>query len=164
MNGLLMIVIAILAAFSLGGMMTGFVKTIFRLAINILAWVIGIMITPHISSFLFKDILSGNGQLVNHITIFVIIFVLLNIAFLIISKSLDIITKLPILKTMNRFLGFLTGFIEGILVLWIMFAIFWAIKETSFGESMQLMINQNSFLSFLYQNNLVLHIIEDMFK
>lgn len=164
MNGLLIIVIVILAAFSLGGMMTGFVKTVFRLAITILAWIIGIMITPHISSFLFKDILSGNGQLVNHITIFIVIFVLLNIAFLIISKSLDIITKLPILKTMNRFLGFLTGFIEGILVIWIMIAIFSVIKETSFGESMLLMINQNPFLSFLYKNNLVLHIIEDMFK
>lgn len=163
MNGLLISVIAILVIFSLGGMKAGFVKTVFRLVMNLLAWVIGVMITPHISSFLFKDILSGSGQLVNHIIVFIVIFVLLNIVFLVISKSLDIIAKLPILKTMNRLLGFATGFLEGILILWIMFAIVWVLKETTFGESILLLIEQNPFLTFLYQNNLVLHVIEDMF-
>lgn len=163
MNELLIFTAILLLGFAIHGLYAGFVKTIFTLILKIVTLIIGIMLTPHISSFLFKDITSGNGKLANHIVVFVVIYILAIVLLKVLLVSLDVLAKLPILKSMNRICGFVAGFAEGILVLWIVFAIAFALSSTPLGMWIEEKAMENTFLTFVYENNLVTHVMNDLF-
>ena len=71
--------------------------------------------------------------------------------------------KLPVLKSMNRICGFVIGLVEGIFVLWIIFAITVAISATPMGQWVETKVMESELLTFFYKNNLVSHIINDLF-
>lgn len=163
MNELLIFSAILLLGFAIHGLYAGFVKTVFTFALKIITMIMGIMLTPYITSFLFKDITSGNGKLVNHIIVFGIMYGLIMIGIKVLITSFDILAKLPVLKTMNRICGFATGLAEGILMLWIFFAVAVVISATPAGQWIERKAMENAFLTFLYQNNMVSHIINDLF-
>lgn len=163
MNELLIFTIILLLGFAIHGLYAGFVKTVFTLLLKIVTLIIGIMLTPYITGFLFQDVISGNGELVNHVIVFIVIYGLIMIGLRLLITSLNILAKLPILKSMNKICGLLVGFLEGILVLWIIFAVAYAISATPPGVWIEEKAMENSFLTFLYENNLVSHIIKDLF-
>lgn len=161
MNELVIFTAVLLLGFSIHGLYAGFVKTVFTLVLKIVTMTIGIMITPYITSFLFRDITSGNGELVNHVIVFLVLYGLVMIGARVLIASFNILTKLPILKSMNRICGFAAGFVEGVLVLWIILAIAFALSATPLGAWVKERVMENAFLSFLYRNNLIIHVVND---
>lgn len=161
MNELVIFTAVLLLGFSIHGLYAGFVKTVFTLVLKIVTMIIGIMLTPYITSFLFRDITSGNGELVNHVIVFLVLYGLVMIGARVLIASFNILTRLPILKSMNKICGFVAGFIEGVLVLWIVLAIAFALSATPLGIWVKESAMENAFLSFFYRNNLIIHIAND---
>lgn len=76
-----------------------------------------------------------------------------------ISSVLGIVSRIPILSGLNRFLGLFAGGIYGLVLVWIAFYI---IALTSTSESGQVLVHyiyENPFLKMLYENNAVLTLI-----
>ncbi|MBQ7065205.1 MAG: CvpA family protein [Lachnospiraceae bacterium] len=163
MNELLIFTGIILLGFAVHGWCKGFVKTAFTFLLKIVTLVVGIILGPYITSFLFKDVVTGNGKLVNHVLVFIVLYVVIMIGIRILINSLNILAKLPVLKSMNRICGFAIGLVEGVFVLWIIFAIAVVISETTPGQWIVGKAMENELLTFLYENNLVSHIINDLF-
>ncbi len=161
MNELVIFAAVLLLGFSIHGLYAGFVKTVFTLGLKIVTMIVGIMLTPYITGFLFQDITSGNGELVNHVIVFLVLYGLVMIGARVLIVSFNILTRLPILKSMNKICGFAAGFVEGVLVLWIIFAIALALSATPLGIWVEERAMENAFLSFFYKNNLIIHIVND---
>lgn len=90
---------------------------------------------------------------------FVVIFIGSAIIITIIGNVLDLIAKLPILKQANKFAGLLLGLVQGVLVVWLLFAVITIISGTEFGQSVHIYITESQLLTFLYNNNLPLKLI-----
>lgn len=77
----------------------------------------------------------------------------------IISQLLGIVSHIPIIKGANRFLGLFVGGIYGLFLVWL---VFYGVALASTGETGQIIVSyiyDNPFLTFLYENNLVLTLI-----
>lgn len=76
-----------------------------------------------------------------------------------ISQILGIVSKIPILKGVNRFLGIFAGGIYGLMLVWTVFYIIALGSTSEFGSAMISYIYESEFLKFLYENNLVLTLL-----
>lgn len=94
--------------------------------------------------------------------VFVSIFVIASIALYFISKTLDIISKLPIINGLNKTAGLFVGFIHGIVMIWVACIIITAISSTKLGEMLFTLINESPLLSSIYNNNLLLTFITNL--
>ena len=56
---------------------------------------------------------------ISYVLSFVLIFVVAIILLTVLTHVLDLVTKLPILKTANRLLGAIAGFIHGLVIVWV---------------------------------------------
>lgn len=90
---------------------------------------------------------------------FVISFFVCCIFLYIISKVLNLISYLPIVHQVNQLLGLVCGLIQGFLVLWILCIVLTPFSGTEFGLQIMKEVSENSFLSFIYNNNLLLKLI-----
>lgn len=77
----------------------------------------------------------------------------------IISRMLGIVSRIPVIKGVNRLLGVVAGAIYGLLLVWLGF---YVVALGSAGETGQIIVSyiyQSPFLIFLYENNFVLTMI-----
>lgn len=86
---------------------------------------------------------------------FVITLVLAIIALALLCKTLDLLAKLPVLRQINTIAGLAAGIAEGLLLVWVLFAILTMFAGSEFGKDALAMIGENPLLDFLYKNNLV---------
>lgn len=68
---------------------------------------------------------------------------------------LDIVARLPVLKSLNRLGGLAAGAVEGIIVVWILFFVITLCQTSDLGRQLLNDINGNCFLKILYENNIV---------
>lgn len=108
----------------------------------------------------FSDYLANSltDILVEALAIF-ILFIVIKLALRIVVSLLDIISRLPIIHGVNKYLGGLIGIVEAVLILWMVCIALTAISGTSAGEQIFSAISSNSFLNFIYNNNLLTHIL-----
>lgn len=99
--------------------------------------------------------LSLPEGLVNVVT-YVIVFLAIHLALIILVHALDIISKLPVLNSLNKTGGAIIGLIQGFLLVWILCIILTVFAGTEFGAKALAEINASPVLSYLYQNNLLL--------
>lgn len=90
---------------------------------------------------------------------FFIAFIIGGILSIIISCALGIVSKIPILSGANRTLGIFAGALEGLLVVWTIFYFIAICSASEAGAQLVSYIYDNAFLAFLYENNLVLTLI-----
>ncbi len=86
---------------------------------------------------------------------FIITLVIVMIVLFILGKTLDLLTKLPVLRQVNTWLGIAAGGAEGLLIVWVFFTVVTMFAATPFGQQMLGMITENSFLQFLYDKNVI---------
>ncbi len=86
---------------------------------------------------------------------FVVISLILRIGLLI----LDIVTKLPGIHLANAVGGAAFGFVNALIFIWILCMIVTVMASTQFGMNTLAMIKESPFLSFIYNNNLLLQFI-----
>lgn len=88
------------------------------------------------------------------------LFILFSVVLRILISMLDIIAKLPVVKEVNQLLGLAAGLIEGLLIVWVCALLVTAVAGTDFGQEIMKQIGDNSFLTFIYQNNPLMKILK----
>ncbi|MGN0369100.1 MAG: CvpA family protein [Butyrivibrio sp.] len=94
-----------------------------------------------------------------YIAVFLVIWLLVTI----VSMILNLIAKLPVLKQVNRVAGMILGLVMGLIVVWILFLLLTVLGNTQFAGTVFEQIQANPILRFLYENNLVLYLIQIFF-
>lgn len=95
---------------------------------------------------------------------FIITFLILRIALLLISFALDLISKLPVINGINKLAGLFVGFLHGLIIVWIAFVLITMFGGSGFGRDALKLIGESKILGFLYDNNLILRFITDTGK
>lgn len=113
----------------------------------------------------FKDYVSNyiTGIIINAMA-FIITFVVILVLLWVICIALDIISKLPLIKQVNKTAGLLAGLVHGLVIVWIFFILLTVFGSTELGQKALQMIGDNVFLSFLYNNNYLLTFITSAAK
>lgn len=102
------------------------------------------------------ETLSHNiSNTVISVAVFVLLFFVTKLALKILTKALDLVTGLPILKQLNSFLGGIMGIITGILWVYVILTIIAAFSFAPQMETVVEFITKSKILSFLYENNIV---------
>ena len=76
-----------------------------------------------------------------------------------ISQILGIVSRIPVIKGVNRVLGLFAGVIYGLLLVWLGFYVVVLGSTGEIGQVIVSYIYDNPFLTFLYENNLVIAFI-----
>ena len=86
----------------------------------------------------------------------VVIYLLVKLAFKFVIGASNIVMKLPVLKSFNKLIGFVFGFVKALIILYIVcFAVGLLIPFEFFGRLNELI--QNTFVaSYFYNNNILL--------
>ncbi|MDF2473462.1 MAG: hypothetical protein K0R21_1244 [Anaerocolumna sp.] len=113
----------------------------------------------------FEDYVSNTiSRIIINASVFIILYAIATVGLFVLSRTLDIISKLPIINGLNKTAGLLAGFIHGIVIIWIGCIVLTALSSTKLGESMFLLINESPVLSSIYNNNLLLTFITNLGK
>lgn len=83
----------------------------------------------------------------------------LGLIFLILYQVLAIVEKLPVINGINKSVGIIFGLIQGMFIVWIIFAIVAMSCTSKYGIIMISYIYENPLLQTIYENNLVLTLI-----
>lgn len=92
----------------------------------------------------------------------VICFVVIKIGLTVGINILDLVAKLPILKTANKWAGFVLGLIKGIFIIWLICLIIpFLIMIPQFSE-LKSLIEQSFLMELFYNHNFILQIITSL--
>ena len=105
----------------------------------------------YVTGYLVSQIMN----LAVYILLFIVIFGVLEI----IARCLDIVARLPILSGVNKLAGAALGGLEGLIFMWLAFLFVTAFSATEWGMHLNRMIESSSWLSFLYDNNLLAKVV-----
>ena len=94
-----------------------------------------------------------------NILVFAGIFIVVYIIMQVIIRVVDIVSRLPVLKQINKTGGLVLGLAKGLIVVWVFFIAITIFCDTEFAHTVFAYVNSNSFLAFLYNNNLILKLI-----
>ena len=104
----------------------------------------------YIGAYLSNMILSGLA--------YIVVFLAVFLAIHLIMRWLDLIAKLPILSGLNQIAGAGLGLAEGLLLIWIGCLLLTLFAATPGGIPLLHQIEKSAWLSFLYDNNFLMHI------
>lgn len=90
---------------------------------------------------------------------FVGLFVVLWIFLWFILLSADIVTKIPGLNKINRFLGMLTGLSTALIIVWVFFFIVIVFLGNDVGSAMMKEVKESRLLTFMFNSNYLLRYI-----
>lgn len=110
----------------------------------------------YISSFLAESIIK--------MVVFLALFLLIYLAIRFVVVWLDLIAKLPILSGMNQIAGALLGAAEALIFVWIICFVFTAFSGTKLGASALMMIDSSSWLSWIYEHNILSALVLGMIR
>ncbi len=90
---------------------------------------------------------------------FIITFLIAIILVRIFVFSLDVVTDLPIFGGINRFAGAVACLGFALIIVWFGFTIVMLTYATEFGQTCSKMIEENWFLTYLNDNNMIMNIL-----
>lgn len=85
---------------------------------------------------------------------FILLMIVISVFFRIIVYLLKIISKIPIIRGINRLFGGILGLAEGLLILWCLCIFIIIFSGTAFGSECMEIIAGSKILSFIYNHNL----------
>lgn len=95
--------------------------------------------------------------------VYVGLFIILMIIVAIASAILNVMSRLPVLKQLNRAGGALIGAVIGLASVWILFMILTVFSGTQAMMPVFEQIKENAFLSFLYDKNILMNFVLAVF-
>lgn len=98
------------------------------------------------------------NMIINALT-YLIAFVIVWTGIKAVVLALDIVTMLPILHGVNKLAGGVLGLVQGVVLVWVLFLLGAILCNGEMGQQLMKLIHENQFLAFLYNYNLVMHII-----
>ncbi len=90
---------------------------------------------------------------------YLISFVVVWTALRAILLALDVVAKLPILHGINKLAGGVLGIIYGVVLIWIAFLVVTILCNGELGRQFFALIQENPFLLFLYNQNVIMKIV-----
>lgn len=116
------------------------------------------------------DALMGSGTLdvtpiVNGIVGilgFVVTVIILRIAVVIVEFMLGVVSKLPLIGPMDKFLGIGCGALKGLIWCWVILAVVSILALTGANTEFAAYISQSEILTWLQNNNLLLNLIANI--
>ncbi|MCR5272868.1 MAG: CvpA family protein [Lachnospiraceae bacterium] len=94
---------------------------------------------------------------------FLITWIIVWFVLLLIENSLNLVSYIPVLGTVNRTLGIIAGAFKVLLLIWIFFYIVSLCCTTEFGAVCISQIRSSAILTWLYENNLLLRFVVGLF-
>ena len=94
---------------------------------------------------------------------FLISFAIATILMYMILYAVDILTALPVIGTLNRIGGVCIGCIQGMIWIWVIFLIITIICDTPAGIYLQGQIRLDPILTWIYDNNMLMKIVLQIF-
>lgn len=94
---------------------------------------------------------------------FIILFVVISILIKILVNILNIIAKLPVIKTFNSIGGGVIGLLQAVVILWVACIVVTMFSSTEWGQIICQAIAENKVLSYIYDNNVIQNIITGIF-
>ena len=92
---------------------------------------------------------------VSYCIVFIALFVILKL----LTSVTGLISRLPVIHQADRLGGMAAGLIEGLIIVWLAFAVVTAAGNSSWAADLLAQIHANSFLEFVYNNNLIIKMI-----
>lgn len=99
------------------------------------------------------------ARVLANILSFLLVLVVVTIAVRIITCTLGIIGNLPVIGGLNRLAGGILGIATGLIVVWILFVVITLLYNTEIGGLCFKYIEENKFLTELYNNNILMNFI-----
>lgn len=96
--------------------------------------------------------------------VYIVVMIIVFVGLRILLVFTGIFSKLPIIKQADRLAGVAIGLVEGIIGVWIFFMIITAMSGNEFAANCLMQIGDNKFLSFLYNNNLIMKVLMGTIK
>ncbi len=113
----------------------------------------------------FKDYINGSiTRIIINAAVFLVVALFINIGLALLCETLDIISKLPLINGLNKTAGLLAGLLHGIIVVWIGCIFLTVLSSTKWVQTVFELINESTFLSTVYNNNLLLKFIMNLGK
>ena len=169
----------------LDGYRKGFVKKGISLGASLLTLAAVYLVSPYVAQFIEgilpnafsleslagseSDIyrmlyLSGFGEaaeeyvysFVSRVLALVITYIVVRLLLKTVALSLELMVKVPGLSILNRLMGSAFGFLQQLLVLWMLFLVLAIFSHTGFGERLYEMIRQSMWMGYLYEHNVLL--------
>lgn len=95
---------------------------------------------------------------------FILTFILINIAMMVLANTLNILSKLPIINGLNKSAGLIVGILKGLIIIWVLCIILTTFSGSSWAQEIFKKISESRFLTTVYDNNLLLNAITNMAK
>lgn len=95
---------------------------------------------------------------------FIVILVVILILLAVLCRVLNLICKLPGLNQVNKLSGLFVGVIRGLGIVWIFFVFLLMFSSTEWAKTCYSMIEENSFLAYLYNHNLIVDMVSNLSK
>lgn len=92
---------------------------------------------------------------------FVLLYIVVRIGIFILAKMMDIISKLPVIKQMDKTAGLVLGGLQSILIIWIGCIVLMLFSGTAIGKEIYRCINGSVILTFIYDNNILMTLLMD---
>jgi uncharacterized membrane protein required for colicin V production len=106
------------------------------------------------------DSLSGRiTDLVMLVIAFIAVYIIAKLLLFLISEVIKKTAKLPVIRSFDKIGGALFGFVEGILIIWVLFMIMFLFRASDLFRPVFDMVNGSKIALFLYDNNILLNIV-----
>lgn len=181
-----LIFILVVTVFAVLGLKRGFIKTVLGLASTIISLILTALLYPPIANFVYDTGLGdsfaesfaelASGKMDNEIIIdaaattastvcinvisFLIVIIAIKILLSLLLKSLDLVSKLPVIKQANSALGLCVGIISGLLLSYIAIGVISSLSYNGFLDASWNENFKNSiFVSLFYDENIVKNLL-----
>lgn len=106
------------------------------------------------------QVMAGSlAGLILNVAAFLLVFLLGRLIFLILTRILDILTRLPIIKQCNKLGGGILGALEGSLAVYMLLALVFLIAPLRDSAVFQQQIQSSALTQQLYNNNIIIKIV-----
>lgn len=95
-------------------------------------------------------------DIIFHAVIYIIVFMVIFIILRIVVAVTNLISRLPVIHQANKLGGLLVGLAEGLVLVWLLFAVITAFSNTTWAAQALVDIGESKLLSLLYNSNLIL--------
>ena len=153
---LLLVAVIILAVVTVTlGYKRGMVKAMVSLISLVVLCVVGALLANGVSSY--------NSGRFFHVALVVILLGAIGFAHHMLSIvffSAKLVTKLPVISSVDKLLGIVFGILETVLILWTMYTF---VMMMDLGVIEQLILSwtgENGFLTWMYQHNYLAHVLD----
>lgn len=107
-------------------------------------------------------IVAGIVSIVINAIAFMATFLIIRIALWLLCYFLDLVSRLPVLRQVNKIAGLAAGLFQGLLYVWIFCILLMVFGFGDFGTYVYDCINESSILTFIFDSNLLVKAISTL--